>query len=95
MFDGRLNVNDASAEPGRNRGDERDVAMCIGGAGICSETATMAKSSIGLGRFRARSGSLLSDLTGRPLEEIFVYAYQGTIPTQIPFQIDEREMGGM
>jgi hypothetical protein len=41
------------------------------------------------------SGDLLSDLAGSPLEEIFVYAYQGTTPTQIPFQIDERETGGM
>ena len=41
------------------------------------------------------TGSLLSNLAGSPLEEIFVYAYQGTTPTQIPFQIDERETGGM
>ena len=27
------------------------------------------------------SGSLLLDLTGKPLEEIFVYAYEGTILT--------------
>lgn len=40
-------------------------------------------------------GGLLSDLTGNPLDEIFVYAYQGTTPTQIPFQIDERETSGM
>jgi hypothetical protein len=39
--------------------------------------------------------SLLSNLTGNPLEEIFVYAYQGTTPTQIPFQIDEQDVGGM
>ncbi len=41
------------------------------------------------------SGGLLSDLTGSPLDEIFVYAYQDTTLTQIPFQIDERETGGM
>ena len=41
------------------------------------------------------TGSLLSNLIGKPLEEVFVYAYQGTTPTQIPFQIDERETGGV
>jgi hypothetical protein len=41
------------------------------------------------------SGSFLPNLQGRPLEEIFVYAYEGTISTQIPFQIDERDAGGM
>jgi hypothetical protein len=41
------------------------------------------------------SGSLLSSLTGCPLDEIFVYAYQGTTPVQIPFQIDERDAEGM
>ena len=40
-------------------------------------------------------GSSLPDLTGEPLNEIFVYAYQGITPTQIPFQIDERDAGGM
>jgi hypothetical protein len=41
------------------------------------------------------TGSLLLNLTGDPLDEIFVYAYQGTTPTQIPFQIDERDGSGM
>lgn len=41
------------------------------------------------------TGGHLSDLTGSPLGEVFVYAYQGTTPTQIPFQIDERDGSGM
>jgi len=41
------------------------------------------------------AGGLLPDLTGSSLDEIFVYAYQGTTPTQIPFQIDERDEGGL
>jgi hypothetical protein len=41
------------------------------------------------------TGGLFSGLTGQPLEEMFVYAYQGTTPTQIPFQIDERNTDGM
>jgi len=41
------------------------------------------------------TGGLLSDLAGSSLDEIFVYAYQGTIPVQIPFQIDERGAGGV
>jgi hypothetical protein len=41
------------------------------------------------------SGSLLSNLTGCPLDEIFVYAYHDTTPIQIPFQIDERDTDGM
>jgi len=41
------------------------------------------------------AGSLLPDLAGSPLDEVFVYAYQGSTPIQIPFQIDERDAGGM
>jgi len=41
------------------------------------------------------TGGLLSNLTGNPLDEIFVYVYQGSTLTQIPFQIDERDAGGM
>jgi hypothetical protein len=41
------------------------------------------------------TGGLLSDLVGNPLNEIFVYARQGTALTQIPFQIDERDGGAM
>lgn len=41
------------------------------------------------------TGDLLPELSGSPLDEIFVYAYQGTTPIQIPFQIDERDAGGM
>jgi hypothetical protein len=41
------------------------------------------------------SGDLFSELTGSPLGEIFVYAYQGMTLTQIPFQIDERDGDGM
>jgi hypothetical protein len=40
------------------------------------------------------TGGLLSDLTGNPLHDIFVYAYQGTALAQIPFQIDERDASG-
>jgi hypothetical protein len=40
------------------------------------------------------TGGLLSDLTGNPLHDIFVYAYQGTALAQIPFQIDERDGSG-
>jgi hypothetical protein len=41
------------------------------------------------------TGSLLSDLTGTPLHDIFVYVYRGTALVQIPFQIDERDGSGM
>jgi len=41
------------------------------------------------------AGSLLPDLAGSSLDEVFVYAYQGSTPIQIPFQIDERDAGGM
>ncbi len=40
------------------------------------------------------TGGLFSNLTGNPLDQIFVYAYQGITPTQIPFQIDERDASG-
>lgn len=40
------------------------------------------------------TGGLLSDLTGSPLHDIFVYAYWGTALAQIPFQIDERDGNG-
>jgi hypothetical protein len=40
------------------------------------------------------TGGLLSDLTGHPLHDIFVYAYRGTALAQIPFQIDERDGSG-
>jgi hypothetical protein len=40
------------------------------------------------------TGGLLSDLTGNPLHDIFVYAYRGTALAQIPFQIDERDGSG-
>jgi hypothetical protein len=40
------------------------------------------------------TGGLLSDLTGTPLHDIFVYAYRGTALAQIPFQIDERDGSG-
>ena len=40
------------------------------------------------------TGGLISDLTGCPLDEIFVYAYQGATVTQIPAQIDERDADG-
>jgi hypothetical protein len=40
------------------------------------------------------TGGLLSDLTGDPLHDIFVYAYRGTALAQIPFQIDERDGSG-
>jgi hypothetical protein len=40
------------------------------------------------------TGGLLSDLTGFPLHDIFVYAYQGPALAQIPFQIDERDGSG-
>jgi len=41
------------------------------------------------------TGGLLSNLIGGSVEDIFVYAYHGATPTQIPFQIDERDGGGM
>jgi hypothetical protein len=41
------------------------------------------------------TGGLLSDLTGNPLHDIFVYAYRGTALAQIPFQIDERDGSGV
>lgn len=41
------------------------------------------------------TGGLLSALKGSPLEDVFVYAYQVATPTQIPFQIDERDGNGM
>jgi hypothetical protein len=41
------------------------------------------------------TGGLLANLIGSPVDEIFVYAYQGTTATQIPFQIDERNGEGM
>ena len=41
------------------------------------------------------TGGLLSNLIGGSLDDIFVYAYQGATPTQIPFQIDERDEGGI
>jgi hypothetical protein len=40
------------------------------------------------------TGGLLSDLTGTPLHDIFVYAHRGTALAQIPFQIDERDGNG-
>jgi len=40
------------------------------------------------------TGSLLSDLAGSPIDEVFVYAYQDATPAQIPFQIDERDASG-
>jgi hypothetical protein len=40
------------------------------------------------------TGGLLSDLTGTPLHDVFVYAYRGTALAQIPFQIDERDGSG-
>jgi len=39
-------------------------------------------------------GSLLPDLTGSPLDQIFVYAFQDAVPIQIPSQIDERDDNG-
>ncbi len=39
-------------------------------------------------------GDLLSDLAGDALDTIFVYAYQGGVPGQIPFQFDERNADG-
>ena len=41
------------------------------------------------------TGGLLSHLVGGSVDDIFVYAYHGTTPTQIPFQIDERDGDGM
>ena len=41
------------------------------------------------------TGGLLSELISSSLDEIFVYAYQDTTLTQIPFQVDERDAGGM
>jgi hypothetical protein len=41
------------------------------------------------------TGGLITDLIGSSLGDIFVYVYQGATPTQIPFQIDERDGGGM
>jgi len=41
------------------------------------------------------TGGLLSKLTGSPVDEILVYAYQDSTPIQIPFQIDERNASGI
>jgi hypothetical protein len=41
------------------------------------------------------TAGLLSRLSGSPVEEIFVYAYQDTGLVQIPFQVDERNAHGM
>lgn len=40
-------------------------------------------------------GSLITDLSGTPIGEIFVYAYRASAPVQIPSQIDERKPDGM
>lgn len=41
------------------------------------------------------TGGHFSDLTDTPLEELFVYTYQGITPIQTPFQIDERDADGV